>query len=261
MENADSPNVWTYTIQNLERYAPNGMPYIYTVTEEAVTGYNQKTGTVSGTAPASGDLTLSALENNLGKSYTVRKNWMDGNNKYGLRPSSITVVLQRSIDGTNWENILWESGFGSYNATTKKWTGLPSVTTDEAGQPIVSIQLTADYVIPNTRYNSWQYTFTNLPEKDTDENTWQYRCIETEIAGVKLYVSCEYPWDVRQAGAYTRSYPAWSDEKAVIQNKLESTSLYVEVNWDKDQDNLYHSRPQSLTLKLQKRGFRVNENG
>ena len=250
-----NPNYWKYTIHNLERYAPNGMPYVYSLTETPVEGYQQSNGTVSGTAGNQVDLRLDNLTNSLGATYYVRKNWMDGNNKYGLRPTSITVVLQRSIDGTNWENIQWDSSFGTYDKSTGKWTGLPSVTTDGAGKPIVSIKLTADNVMANTKGNSWQYTFTNLPEKDAARNTWKYRCIETHIenAAVKPVEGKENTYT---AGAYTCTYPTQNDEKTVIQNKLESTSLHVTKIWEGDQNDLYHSRPDSLTFVLQMRGIK-----
>lgn len=248
-------NYWQYTIHNLERYAPNGMPYIYSVTETPVDGYKQSNGTVTGTAGATGDLNLNVLTNSLGTTYYVRKNWMDGNNKYGLRPTSITVVLQRSNNnGATWQNIQWDDSFGSYDEATKKWTGLPSVTTDENGNNIVSIRLTADYVMNNTRGNSWQYTFTNLPEKDKEGKIWTYRCIETKIgnADVKPVAGEE---NTVTAGAYTCTYPTQDGTKTVIRNKLESTSLYVRKQWLNDQNDLYHSRPDSITFVLQMRGI------
>ena len=252
---AGDRNYWKYTIYKLERYAPNGMPYVYSLTETPVGGYQQSNGTVSGTAGNQGNLTLGDLTNSLGATYYVRKNWMDGNNKYGLRPTSITVVLQRSIDGTDWQNIPWESSFGTYDESTGKWTGLPSVTKDEAGDAIVSIKLTADYVMNNTKGNSWQYTFTNLPVQDATGNTWKYRCIETHIenAAVKPVEGKENTYT---AGAYTCTYPIQDDAKTVIQNKLESTSLHVTKIWEGDQNDLYHSRPDSLTFVLQMRGIK-----
>lgn len=245
-------NYWQYTIHNLERYAPNGMPYIYSVTETPVDGYKQSNGTVSGSVGTTGDLSLAVLTNSLGTTYYVRKNWMDGNNEYGLRPTSITVVLQRSNNnGATWQNIQWDDSFGSYDEATKKWTGLPSVTTDESGKKIVSIKLTADYVMNNTKGNSWQYTFTNLPEKDKDGKNWTYRCIETKIDNAAV----EEKNNIFKAGAYTCTYPIQDDAKTVIQNKLESTSLHVTKNWEGDQNDLYHSRPDSITFVLQMRGI------
>ena len=255
-EKSAESNVWQYTICNLERYAPNGMPYIYSVTETPVEGYKQSSGTVSGMVGASGDLSLNGLTNSLGGSYYVRKNWMDGNNKYGLRPTSITVVLQRSKDGgQTWENILWEKSFGRYDSASGKWTGLPSVTEDKDGNKIVSITLTSAYEIPNTRRNSWQYTFTNLPTQDADGNKWQYRCIETKIGSAPVDDTSD------KAGAYTRSYPTQDKNKTVIQNKLESTSLHVAKTWLDDQNDLYHSRPDELTFVLQMRGIVQKDTG
>ena len=223
--------------------------------------YQQSNGTVSGTAGESGDLSLSGMTNSLGGSYYVRKNWMDGNNKYGLRPTSITVVLQRSNDdGKTWHNILWEESFGRYDSASGKWTGLPCVTTDENNVPIVSIELTADYVMNNTKGNSWQYTFTNLPMFDAEKNPWKYRCIETKIgnAAVKLVEGKENTYT---AGAYTCTYPIQNDSKTVIQNKLESTSLHVTKIWKGDQGNKYYSRPSELHFVLQMRGIVQTDTG
>ena len=251
----DNTDCWKYTICNLERYAPNGMPYIYTVTESPVEGYKQSEQPVTGSWQES-TYQMNDLTNSLGGTYYVRKNWMDGNNKYGLRPTSITVVLERSKDGTTWEKIPWNPSFGTYNEATKKWIGLPSVTKDEQGNDIVSIKLTADYEKKNTGGNSWEYTFTNLPEQDQDGKLWHYRCIETHIGAAEVEKRTADGKTTYEAAAYTRTYPAQGDEKTDIQNKLESTTLHVEKIWVNDEDDLYHSRPDAITFVLQMRGIR-----
>ena len=178
-EDASVSNVWNYTIYNLERYAPNGMPYIYTLSEKQVDGYKQAdfVSAQADQADQSGTLTMVNLTNRFDGSYYVRKNWMDGSNKYNLRPKEITVKLQRktSADGAAWEDIPWEESFGNYNQSTGKWTGLPSVASNENGTRIVSITLNAGYVIRNTKNNSWDYTFTNLPTQDKLGNAYTYR--------------------------------------------------------------------------------------
>lgn len=174
--------------------------------------------------------------------------------KYGLRPTSVTVVLQRSIDGgATWQNIAWNASF--WNETTQ--TGLPSATTGlamvdgvEQVTDIVSIQLTSDNVIRNTKGNSWHYTFTNLPTQDPAGNKWTYRCVEKKIGNAPMEGE-----ENEQAGAYTLTYPTRNGDKTIIQNKLESTSLYVQKKWQDDSFNLYDSRPDSLTFVLQMRGI------
>lgn len=261
-ENSQTSYKWQYTIYNLERYAPNGMPYIYTLSEEKVTGY-QQAEPVEKQADQTGTISMPAMTNRFEGSYYVRKNWMDGNNKYDLRPASITVKLQRSTDGSKtWKDIPWPEGAGTYEEATGKWTGLPTVMS-ENDEKIVSINLTSKYEKPNTKHNSWEYTFTNLPTQDKDGNAYTYRCVETAIGGVPIKESTieESSEKKLSAGAYECKYTTQDEKKTVIENTLDATSLVVTKQWKGDQDNLYNSRPESLTFVLQKRGIKVaNEN-
>ena len=258
----NTSNTWTYTIYNLERYGENGMPYIYTLSEEPVTGY-KKASDITKTADTE-KLQLGTMTNGFNGSYYVRKNWMDGNNKYNLRPNSITVKLQRSVDnGTSWKDIEWKTEYGRYDETTGKWTGLPSVMKNESGTSIVSVTLNASNVIRNTRNNSWGYTFMNLPVQNKEGKTYTYRCVETAIGGVPINEIIQEDRTVKYtAGAYECRYSTQNETKTVIENTLKSTSLVVTKIWKGDQDNKYQSRPKSLTFVLQKRGVKVeNENG
>lgn len=225
--------VWSYTIYNLERYALNGMPYIYTLAEEAVNGY-KKPGAISKQAD-SNTVNMDPMTNGFAGSYYVRKNWMDGNNKYNLRPGTITIQLQRSTDnGNTWKDYR------------------DPVTLDKT------------YVIKNTKNNSWEYRFTNLPEIDKDKNSYIYRCVETQIGGVAVQKTTESDGAAQKltAGAYECRYTTQNGERTVIENTLDSTSLVVTKIWEGDQDNLYQSRPEQLTFVLQKRGVTVkNETG
>ena len=257
---------WSYKIYNLERYAPNGMPYIYTLSEDPVTGYKQAdqvTGEANKADNQSGQLSVTNLVNRFDGSYYVRKNWMDGNNKYNLRPQNITVKLQRSADGgKTWNDISWQDGFGTWDAKTGKWAGLPSVMNGSDGKPIVSITLDASYVIKNTKNSSWEYTFQNLPTQNKDGQTYTYRCEEVAIGGVPLTEKTKDGVTKYIAGAYERNYTTQDDKKTVIENILDSTSLIVKKQWVDDQNNLYQSRPDQLTFVLQKRSVRVaNETG
>lgn len=228
--------VWSYTIYNLERYAPNGMPYIYTLAEEAVNGYKKPDATSK--QADSDTVNMDPMTNGFAGTYYVRKNWMDGNNKYNLRPGTITIQLQRSTDGGNtWEDYR--------DAVTLNKTN----------------------VIKNTKNNSWEYWFTNLPEitidKENKQKSYTYRCVETQIGGVAVQETTESDGTKKlTAGAYECRYTTQNGERTVIENTLDSTSLVVTKIWEGDQDNLYQSRPEQLTFVLQKRGVTVkNETG
>ncbi|WP_455721454.1 Cna B-type domain-containing protein [Agathobacter sp.] len=259
---AKTSSQWTYTIYNLERYAPNGMPYTYTLSEDQVTGYKQAAN-VSASAN-SDEIKMPTMTNSFDGTYYVRKNWMDGDNKYNLRPENITVVLQRKTENEkNWQNIEWKDSYGSFDMNTKKWTGLPSVTKDEAGNSIVSINLTKENVIKNTKGNSWEYTFTNLPTQDKEGKPYTYRCIETAIGGVTVKGNKQDDTGQSEkytAGAYERIYTKQDESETVIENTLDSTSLVVTKKWEGDNDDKYHSRPDELTFKLQKKSVSKNEN-
>ena len=70
--------------------------------------------------PSTGMITMKQLENAFSESYYVRKNWIDGDNKYGFRPNDITVVLQRSVDRSEERRV------GKECATMGRSRWLPS---------------------------------------------------------------------------------------------------------------------------------------
>ena len=79
---ADAEGNWSYTFQNLPKYA-NGEPIIYTVTEDTVTDY---------TTEVTGTTIINKYQP--GKtSITVTKAWEDFNDHNGIRPSEIKVQL------------------------------------------------------------------------------------------------------------------------------------------------------------------------
>ena len=232
-------NCWKYTIYNLERYAPNGMPYIYMLSEEQVEGY-KKADAVTKQADSL-EVSMDPMTNCFEGTYYVRKNWMDGSNKYNLRPENITICLERSTGIENADKtVSWNEEWSEYETIT----------------------LSAADVIKNTKGNSWQYTFTNLPTMikvqvaENQEKEWRvcrYRCVEKQIGGVELGEK----EGKLTAGAYECEYSTQNDQKTIITNTLNSTSLVVKKEWDDDGDPLQIYRPDSLRFVLQKRGYFV----
>jgi hypothetical protein len=80
-------NRWTYTFTDLPQFE-NGAEIVYTVNENAVTGY---TAAITGTAAAGFTLTNTHAPEVI--SVSGRKTWADQNNTDGIRPASITVHL------------------------------------------------------------------------------------------------------------------------------------------------------------------------
>ena len=279
---AETSDEWSYTIYNLPRYAANGMPYIYTLSEEQVSGYkkaydvttNGKKVTEKENSPAS--VAVGAMVNQYDGSFTVTKTWQDGYNKYNLRPKNVTVKLQRRAKSTSTENAAWgeweditlnENQVGTYDEKTGTWSGgYPSVLKDSSGNSsIISINLTAANVKANTMDSTWAYTFTNLPTigKTSGDQTvkYEYRCVETAIGGVELKGQST----TSDQGVTTTKYVAAGYERTkevtaehgtstAIENTLDSgTSLVVTKTWEGDQDDLYQLRPDKITFVLQKK--------
>ncbi|MGM9941378.1 MAG: Cna B-type domain-containing protein [Bulleidia sp.] len=84
---------WTYTFENVPKYS-NGKLIQYTVSEEKVSGYTTDINGFNITNTHEPEKT----------SVTVTKDWLDDNNRDGIRPSSITVNLfadgEKVADGT-----------------------------------------------------------------------------------------------------------------------------------------------------------------
>lgn len=208
----DGKEVWEYTIYNLERYAPNGLPYTYTLSEKKVDGYKKSADAV-GNTKESDIVNMSSLVNEFEKELEVWKVWHDGKNVYGLRPDNVTLQLQRKTAGQDWENYL---------------------------EPVT---ITEKNELENTGKNTWHYTFKNLPAINSAGEEYEYQCVETFLDGVPISdprVPYTYKPSIKDDGTY------------VLANELSPTSLVVEKEWIGDEENLYSSRPKSVQFMLQK---------
>lgn len=229
-------DIWRYTIYNLERYAPNGLPYTYTLSETKVDGY-KKSADAIGSAEKTGDVKMSELKNEFEGECYIQKIWYDGKNVYGLRPENIKIELQYSIDnGNSWNPFMTKNADGT-------------MVKEE-------VVLTESNARPNTGKNTWEYRFTNLPLVDNQGRPCIYRCYETKINDL----------DARPANSDTSDstvqeipYEFELSEKVVngekihiIENSLSSTSLVVKKIWADDNDDMYDSRPDNVRFKLQK---------
>lgn len=102
--NAD--NQWSVMFSNLPKYA-NGKTIDYTLTEEAVPGYTSS-NTRNGKS-----FTLINTHVDETKNITITKAWNDENNQDGLRPKSITAVVNGSDGSARFVQL-----FESQNWTT-----------------------------------------------------------------------------------------------------------------------------------------------
>ena len=139
-------NGWTYEFKNLPKYA-KGQLITYTIEEAAVTDYSSDiTGNVN-----SGFTVTNSKETDK-TSITVSKTWNDSNDKDGLRPDSIEVVLY--ADGKSVETAtLTAAGGWKYTFKDLDKYANGKLITYTVGEPSVPSGYTSQvsgYTITNT---------------------------------------------------------------------------------------------------------------
>ena len=149
-----SANEWKYESKALPKYAA-GQEIVYTVAEEAVSGYTSR---VDGY--------------NITNSYTPEtttvsgsKTWEDGDNQDGKRPASITVNLLADGQKVNTQTVSEAEGW-SYN-----FTGLPVYKDGQRITYTVTEEAVPGY---STNLNGYNITNSYTPEKTeiTARKTW-----------------------------------------------------------------------------------------
>ncbi len=267
----DKKDTWTYTITGvdnteLERYAPNGMPWIYQVTETidpSYDYYNASTRTVTfGTEPDDkGFLTVNsaaAITNSLKTSVTFQKQWVDEDNKeistdyFG--DVKVDFKLQVSTDETKWNDI------PDFFTNTKPVEGEPA----EGGKVYVSqdkvwdLTDTATYQGSVTKAENWQHTFSDLARAvrvGDDTKKLTYRVVETSVTYTlpgeeSTTVTVTPPDGTGQnyvlndtngtTGAFTG---AVLTSNIITTNTMRTVDLEITKIWE-DQNNKYGTRPE-----------------
>ncbi|MCP1103361.1 hypothetical protein M2454_002774 [Aequitasia blattaphilus] len=168
----NTTNTWTNTFQNLPVRNKNNVAYEYQAIETkvgdqdvtevddlreahgyTVGDFNSDTNTITNTLIVRGDI-------------TVTKNWQDGNNQDGIRPTSIKMTLQQL---------------------------------KEDGEPARSDEIT----LPHNG-TEWSYTWEDLPKYHEDGvTTWDYKVVETMTSsdGTDTWYTTTYKLDGGEAKA------------------------------------------------------------
>ena len=255
-------DTWTYTItgvddKGLEKNAPNGMPWIYTV--EEVLGENSAYQSMpervyiysnSAQEGAEGDLPVASasqdLVNSLKTSESFSKTWENeagesiAEDHLGM-DIAVTFVLQvREDGGESWKDAetyfegytggdpgdLWteyefaQTISGPVNQTIRgSFDDLPTVITQTAEGEVSTVSLEYRVVETAVQFGDQKYTVQIQDGKYT----------VTTVAGNAPFVP---------AGLV----PSGDGDNAHT-NQLKTTSLTVEKVWVGDSDNLYGSRP------------------
>lgn len=163
-------NHWSYSFENLPKYQNKGTIILYTIKEEAVDGYTQK----SVTTTAGFDLTNTHEIQTA--DYEVKKVWIDDNDRDGARPTSITLTLTGS-DGSKYTKLM--TAADNWNAVTFERVPMfnggkyitYTLTENEVPSYINSIEVSEDgkhFTVTNT--HAPDHTVINITEVWHDKN-------------------------------------------------------------------------------------------
>lgn len=188
---------WTYTITELERYAPNGMPWIYQVTEKAPEHYTASpaNGTVTqkgGADQTTGNVTMNDLTNSILTSTYFQKTWVDSQGQtitqdilgdgIELEVKYALQVRAKAEDTEGEDYGLWQDASAYFAATLPE--GDTSGLRDRAytGSIRATLSVTAAW---SKKYYGADESLKNLPLyiKGADGTVYalEYRVVETEV--------------------------------------------------------------------------------
>ena len=247
----------------LEKWAPNGARWVYSVKEELNTDlpddleeqyeiyFNDQT---AGEASVGDDtITMANLTNSLETSARFEKKWVGSDGQpitadyMGLGEMSVTFTLyvKAGEDGT-WQ--LAEDYFTGDNL-------------GEIYDDLIEAGMITDFSVTLNRhiYDSWTGTFQHLPRVMKTADGFvelSYRVAETQITygdGQKVTIAVipsddsdfTYEITVDTGGIFAGvgdSYTEYNNS-TVITNQLATTSLKVQKVWANDRNNAYDTRP------------------
>lgn len=261
----ENSNTWKYTINGadgneLDAYAPNGMPWTYKVTEtltgEQAEFYRQAPGSVSvnvdtdtGENKTDNTLTFAALKNSMTAGVTFEKKWQDkaGNaitDDYLGRELSVTFKAQVREEGSS----KWQDAAGYF---------VESMETDDYQTVFPDNEDESSYFEKTltgklTETNNWKGRFDNLPgfiKKDGNFVRLEYRVVETGVKNIDSTqsISIENSQDdyneITSGQFVIDADLAVSGTNSTTTNKLDLGSLTITKNWENDNANKFDTRP------------------
>lgn len=251
-ENSDT---WVYNIQGkgeteLEKYAPNGMPWIYIVTENPIGGYTTtpasgKVEKSAATAAADGVVTMPELVNSIQTDVPFSKNWDQQNGDpiaedYLGFKIAVTFELQVRVKGTDdlWEDADAYEPFEDY--------------IDDEDDGVFDGGYAFEKTLTGFINEKKSGSFKDLPLVITGTGSsvisLEYRVVETQVK----YGEQPYEVTIEDGDTYTVNPGApftppakipGGDNNNTHTNRLETQDLTVTKTWVGDHDNAYGSRP------------------
>ena len=253
----DGTGDWTFELNNIEQWAPNGQAWEYHVKETLAPAdeshYTIVTGESSATAGTSDSF---RLENALSGKATVQKSWNDGDDPYGLRPESVTVELQARTAELD-ESGAQTGGWSDWQNAYEVWQKFAS---DEA---LASENFKKDDTqrVLNADQNGWRASWTRLPvlarwDAGSVLHSIEYRVVEVKIGDQDISDAVDNNTDGVTEGVYDEnvvpyqpSQESWSGSATegwatTISNTLEDLSISATKAWDNDADDAWGTRPE-----------------
>ena len=268
-------NRWTITITSkntgeFAQYAPNGMPWVYKVTEETtgkdwavyITTPDSKQVWKSADEAQGGTLNLGELKNSLMTSHSFQKKWQNEDGKpitedyLGLGEITITGELWVGVKGDDMQPAseffgdIWSGWFtGTYWET-------------ENGKEIKDNDFQID-LTTQLGDNGKTANILNLPRVNKDSKELVYAIVEAKIKVTnpdytqtftwkwedgKLTVKSQDPLD----GLFTPQEITVGGSPTIVTNSLKTTDLSVEKKWE-DNDNIENLRPTSIDVVVQRK--------
>lgn len=257
-------DTWTYTITGvgnaeLERYAPNGMPWIYQVTEtiegEIVGVYVANSGTATfEPSETTGQLDAATdLKNSLKTSVTFQKQWVgdDGESISTDYFGKVTVdyKLQVAFDNDNG-TVEWKDAETFFTNDTAQ-DGQVSVPSSVLNMG------TYQFEGSTNEANGWKGTFSGLPravKAGSDTKKLTYRVVETSVTytlpgedkatEVTVTIDGDNKYTVAEDGIFTEATLTEPTSGATwtTTNTMRTVDLEITKIWE-DQNNKYGTRP------------------
>ena len=250
-------NTWTYTIEDLERYAPNGMAWKYRVVEAVPDYYTPSPSTVNQkSTDKDGNITMNPLKNTIFTAVSYTKQWQDSSGN-AIAEDYLGVDLTVNFGLQVRIKPLEEDTWSAWSATPENT--LSALLGSEAyqtvfGQRVFETSVTGridDSIWSNKRY------FGNLPRyaKATDGTIvmLDYRVLETAVqygsatqtVTVTDQADGSYQYDMPVEGALFVVTGSNTHQSYTITNALKTTKLTVGKTWVNDSKNDYGTRPET----------------
>ena len=259
-----SDNIWSYSISNLEKWAPNGEAWYYTVSETKVEHY--ETSSLSGTVRADG-ATIVNFRNSCSTAIGFTKTWANDDADSNYQRPVVYLRLQARIkDDSDWQDAgeLFNNNFGA-KCDYEKFdddSGASGYLLPGAGGGNNAKSTVAKFnpVTKGTYVQKVESIWRDLPaygNLDGEKVEIEYRVIEIGYlynqgsSTNKKYVSVSAP--TTDTGAYgaTQPYSAKQTGLTEVTNALDSTTATVSKAWD-DSENKWDVRADSVTYYLRR---------